>query len=82
MEVMVKVKRLGYALVYILSSIGIATLIGYSQEKPGEYVSPPDAVPRDNAPAMRVQLLNPGEGTKQYAAIFYQRDEAFSTAST
>ena len=27
---------------------------------------------------MRVQLLNPGEPTKQYAVIFYQGDEAFS----
>jgi len=27
---------------------------------------------------MQVQLLNPGEPTKQYAVIFYQGDEAFS----
>ncbi len=27
---------------------------------------------------MKVQLLNPGEPTKQYAVIFYQGDEAFS----
>jgi uncharacterized protein len=27
---------------------------------------------------MQVQLLNPGETTKQYAVIFYQGDEAFS----
>ncbi|MDB6032001.1 MAG: hypothetical protein JWM16_2339 [Verrucomicrobiales bacterium] len=27
---------------------------------------------------MRVQLLNPGEMTKQYAIIFYHGDEAFS----
>ena len=27
---------------------------------------------------MQVQLLNPGEATKQYAVIFYQGDEAFS----
>jgi uncharacterized protein len=26
----------------------------------------------------RVQLLNPGEATKQYAVIFCQGDEAFS----
>ena len=29
-------------------------------------------------PRMQVQLLNPGEATKQYAVIFYQGDEAFS----
>jgi predicted DNA-binding protein with PD1-like motif len=27
---------------------------------------------------MQVQLLNPGEPSKQYAVIFYQGDEAFS----
>ena len=27
---------------------------------------------------MQVQLLNPGEATKQYAVIFYQGDEAYS----
>jgi len=27
---------------------------------------------------MQVQLLNPGDQTKQYAVIFYQGDEAFS----
>ena len=27
---------------------------------------------------MKVQLLNPGEATKQYAVIFYEGDEAFS----
>jgi predicted DNA-binding protein with PD1-like motif len=27
---------------------------------------------------MQVQLLNPGGATKQYAVIFYERDEAFS----
>jgi predicted DNA-binding protein with PD1-like motif len=27
---------------------------------------------------MKVELLNPGESTKQYAVIFYQGDEAFS----
>ena len=43
-----------------------------------EYVSPSEAVPRGKAPKMQVQLLNPGEPTKQYAVIFYQGDEAFS----
>jgi hypothetical protein len=71
---MIKLKRLGW--VFVL--IGIAGLTGYSQEKGSEYVSPSEAVPRGEAPKMQVQLLNPGEPTKQYAVIFYQGDEAFS----
>jgi len=71
---MIKIKRLGCVLVLI----GIAGLMGYSQEKASEYVSPSEAVPRGKAPKMQVQLLNPGEPTKQYAVIFYQGDEAFS----
>jgi predicted DNA-binding protein with PD1-like motif len=62
----------------ILVLIGVTTMIGYSQETAGEYVSPSQAVPTGRAPKMRVQLLNPGEATKQYAVIFYQGDEAFS----
>ena len=58
--------------------IAIAGLVGYSQEKASEYVSPSEAVPRGKAPRMQVQWLNPGEATKQYAVIFYQGDEAFS----
>jgi predicted DNA-binding protein with PD1-like motif len=53
-------------------------MLGYSQETASDYVSPSEAVPRGKAPKMRVQLLNPGETTKQYAVIFYQGDEAFS----
>src|SRR5713226_5049419 len=71
---MIKIKRLGCVLVLI----GIAGLMGYSQEKASEYVSSSEAVPRGKAPKMQVQLLNPGEPTKQYAVIFYQGDEAFS----
>jgi predicted DNA-binding protein with PD1-like motif len=71
---MIKIKRLDCVLVLI----GIVSLIGYSQEKTSEYVSPAEAVPRGKAPKMQVQLLNPGEPTKQYAVIFYQGDEAFS----
>ena len=65
----------------VLVLIGATTLIGYSQEKVNEYVSPSAAVPRGKAPKMQVQLLNPGEPTKQYAVIFYQGDEAFSGLS-
>jgi len=62
----------------VLVLIGVTSMIGYSQETASEYVSPSEAVPRGKAPKMQVQLLNPGEPTKQYAVIFYQGDEAFS----
>src|SRR5438552_14653666 len=71
---MIKVKKLTYAL--LIAGIAIAT--AYSQNKDSEYVAPPDAGPKGTAPRMKVQLLDPGEGTKQYAVIFYQGDEAFS----
>src|SRR6266851_5689962 len=71
---MTKVKRLGY----VLSWIGIAAMMGYSQEKASEYAAPPESVPTGKAPKMQVQLLNTGEPAKQYAVIFYQGDEAFS----
>src|SRR6266481_1801276 len=71
---MIKVKQLGY----VLSWIGIATMMGYSHDKASEYVATSEAVPRGKAPKMQVQLLNPGEPTKRYAVIFYQGDEAFS----
>jgi predicted DNA-binding protein with PD1-like motif len=73
-KAMIAIRLLACTLVLI----GIAGLMGYSQEKGGEYVSPSEAVPRGKAPKMQVQLLNPGEPTKQYAVIFYQGDEAFS----
>jgi predicted DNA-binding protein with PD1-like motif len=64
--------------VCVLVLIGVTTMIGYSQETANEYVSPSEAVPTGRAPKMQVQLLNPGQPTKQYAVIFYQGDEAFS----
>jgi predicted DNA-binding protein with PD1-like motif len=71
---MSKIKRLGCALVLI----GITAVMVRSQDTAGEYVSPSEAVPTGKAPKMQVQLLNPGETTKQYAVIFYQGDEPFS----
>src|SRR5882672_4551314 len=71
---MIKVKDLSYAL--LLG--GIAITAAYSQNTASEYVAPPDAGPKGKAPRMKVQLLNPGEPTKQYAVIFYDGDEAFS----
>jgi predicted DNA-binding protein with PD1-like motif len=69
-----KIKRLGVALVLI----GITAVIVRSQNTAGEYVKPAEAVPTGKAPKMKVQLLNPGEPTKQYAVIFYQGDEVYS----
>jgi len=69
-----KIKQLGC----VLAFIGIAGLTGYSQKKPSDYVAPSEAVPKGKAPRMQVQLLNPGEPTKQYAVIFYEGDEAYS----
>jgi len=71
---MIKIKRLGYALVLI----GITAVVVRPQDTAGEYVSPSAAVPTGKAPKMQARLLNPGEPTKQYAVIFYQGDEAFS----
>src|SRR5271154_4663858 len=71
---MIKIKRLGCLLVLI----GITTTMVHSQQTATEYVSPSEAVPKGKAPRMQVQLLNPGDQTKQYAVIFYQGDEAFS----
>jgi hypothetical protein len=58
------------------SLIGIVTMRGSSVAEV-EYVAPEQAVPRGKAPKMQVELLNPGEPTKQYAVIFYQGDEPF-----
>jgi predicted DNA-binding protein with PD1-like motif len=71
---MTKAKQLSYAL--LLAGTAITT--AYSQDAASEYVAPPDAGPKGKAPRMKVQLLNEGEPTKQYAVIFYQGDEAFS----
>jgi uncharacterized protein len=65
-------------LAYTMSLIGIVMMRAFSVEAGGEYVAPEQAVPRGKAPKMQVELLNPGEATKQYAVIFYQGDEAFS----
>jgi hypothetical protein len=71
---MFTLKQLSYALVLG----GLVATTGRSQDTASEYVAPPDAGPKGTAPRMKVQLLNPGEGTKQYAVIFYEGDEAFS----
>jgi uncharacterized protein len=73
-KTMIKIKRLGCLLVLI----GLTATLAHSQDAAGDYVAPSEAVPRGTAPRMQVQLLNPGEPTKQYAVIFYQGDEAFS----
>lgn len=72
---MIRTKALGALLIVTTGAIALAA---YSQQPDGDYVSPSAAVPKGKAPHMKVQLLNPGERTKQYAVIFYQGDEAFS----
>jgi len=69
-----RVKRVGCLSLLIV----VATVTAHSQETASEYVAPSEAVPRGTAPKMQVQLLSPGEQTKQYAVIFYKGDEAFS----
>ena len=70
-----KMKALSTVLMLMLGAAGLAA---YSRRPANEYVAPSEAVPRGKAPNMKVELLNPGEATKQYAVIFYQGDEAFS----
>lgn len=72
---MIKMKVLGGVL---LLMVAIACLAAYSQQPDSDYVAPSEAVPKGKAPSMKVEWLNPGEATKQYAVIFYQGDEAFS----
>jgi predicted DNA-binding protein with PD1-like motif len=62
----------------VLLLIGLASVMGHSQEATDEYVAPSEAGPRGKAPKMQVQLLSPRDATKQYAVIFHQGDEAFS----
>jgi len=71
---MSKAKQLNCAVLSFL----LVAMTGFSQAMTDEYVAPPDAGPKGEAPRMQVQLLNPGETTKRYAIIFYQGDEAFS----
>ena len=71
---MVKMRHIGYALLLVW----MATAMGHARGTLSDYVSPAEAVPKGKAPKMQVQLLNPGEPTKQYAVIFYQGDEALS----
>jgi len=63
---------------YLLSLIGITTVMGHPQETASEYVAPSQAVPKGSAPGMQVQLLSRGEHAKEYAVIFGKGDEAFS----
>jgi predicted DNA-binding protein with PD1-like motif len=71
---MTNARRVAYALLLI----GIATVMGHSQETASEYVAPSQAGPTGSAPRMQVQLLSNGKQTREYAVIFYQGDEAFS----
>jgi len=70
---MINAKRVALLLVLCLTAI-----LGYSQDRNNEYVAPAHPIPRGKAPGMKVQLLNGGTGTKEYAVIFAKGDEAFS----
>lgn len=72
---MIKMKTVIYV---FLLMVGVAGLAAYSRQPANAYVAPSEAVPRGKAPNMKVELLNPGEPSKEYAVIFYQGDEAFS----
>jgi uncharacterized protein len=72
---MTKLKAVGGVFALMVAIAGAAA---YSRQPSDDYVAPSEAVPRGKAPSMKVQLLNPGGATKQYAVIFYQGDEAFS----
>ena len=72
---MKKPKALGTVLILMF---GVAGLAAHSRRPANEYVAPSEAVPKGKAPNMKVELLNPGEVTKQYAVIFYQGDEVYS----
>jgi uncharacterized protein len=72
---MTKLKAVGGVFALMVAIAGAAA---YSRQLSDDYVAPSEAVPRGKAPGMKVQLLNPGGATKQYAVIFYQGDEAFS----
>jgi hypothetical protein len=58
----------------VLVLIGVATMMGYSQEKASEYVAPSQAVPRGRTPRMQVQWLNPGESTKHTHMVVWSPD--------
>jgi predicted DNA-binding protein with PD1-like motif len=63
---------------FLLSLIGVATMMARPQETASEYVAPSQGVPKGRAPRMEVQLLSRGEQTKEYAVIFGKGDEAFA----
>ena len=69
-----QVKPLGY----VLSLIGIATMVGHSHKTTSEYVTPSEAVPRGRAAGMQVQLLSQGQETREYAVSLSKGGEAFS----
>jgi predicted DNA-binding protein with PD1-like motif len=71
---MMERKQLSHALLLVAAAVTSA----FSQVAASDYVAPSEAGPKGEAPRMKVQLLNPGEPTKQYAVIFYEGDEALS----
>ena len=57
----------------------LASATGLAQQTPSRYVSPAESVQkRGAAPGMKVKLISNNSGTKQYAVIFNEGDEAYS----
>jgi uncharacterized protein len=56
----------------------LTATLGYAQDLDSQYVAPVHPVPRGEAPGMKVQLLKGGVGSKEYAVIFGEGEEAFS----
>lgn len=50
-----------------------------AQQTPSRYISPAESVQkRGSAPGMKVKLISNSSGTKEYAVIFSEGDEAYS----
>ena len=74
---MTKSRGLTCALGCALLLLGIAAP-AHSQDAPGDYVAPSQAVPTGSAPHMQVQLLSNEDQTKEYGVILGKGDEVFS----
>jgi predicted DNA-binding protein with PD1-like motif len=71
-------RRSGFLAASALMLIAVTPAGAYSQEPSTQYVAPAQAVPKGNAPGMKVQLLSAGPSIKEYAVIFSTGDEALS----
>lgn len=71
--------RIAGLLLLFTSAASIASTAAVAQEAPIRYISPAQSVqPRGSAPGMKVKLISNEHGTKEYAVIFSEADEAYS----